>query len=342
MNADRSPLQDEGTSSEVDSDLGSEPEDRHWENDLPHRDDIDMDMKVDTDGGSEQLTESDDGSNGYFRQKIAIQRELPAASKPSSDLSGIGLTGTACVQRVRAKAEQKLLTLMDRGIIRTSRTSARNIPLGYLNGLIESTNGSRSYIGYAIHQEPRQSNPKAKRSYSLLDPVTERKRRMVLRALLSREKTKQLRLTGIRADVNSSITAGSRGPLHPLPLTRISQRTGVPVLFRAEKYQRHVRKLAALYLTLDAQGVRCTKEIVSLTRTVRLNWLREVLGRTAPKSADGEATEQRLSGSGLIIHNIAPEGEPVQPILLDWREQIGTERGGESVSLISAWIEKHR
>jgi hypothetical protein len=152
-----------------------------------------------------------------------------------------------------------------------------------------------------------------------------------------------LRLARVRDEAAaSSVAESSRGPLYPPPRIRISQRTGRPVLSKTEKNQRHVRKLAALYLKLDARGVRCTKEVVSLTRTVRLNWLREVLQRTAPKSADGESTEQRFSGSGLILHNIAPEGEPVQPILLDWREQIGAESGGESVSLISGWIEKHR
>lgn len=45
---------------------------------------------------------------------------------------------------------------------------------------------------------------------------------------------------------------------------------------------------------------------------------------------------------GLVIHDTAASKHASEPILLDWRETVGTEGGGESVSLLRPWMEKYR
>lgn len=122
---------------------------------------------------------------------------------------------------------------------------------------------------------------------------------------------------------------------------RISRLTGATVLSFTEVSDRHLRRLAAVYIDLDSRGVRCTAEVV--TRAMPLRWLRALLKRTDEETADRQAGEVRNGAGQLVIHNTAPIGEPMAPTLLDCREKMGPESGRQSISMLSSpWINKYR
>lgn len=310
-----SPVPDERIWPDSDSEFEFNPEDLQW--DVGGADDE-----------GEHLDKGDDSSD-YSYNESATQHELQvgASALPSDhmDTDISANKGLTKVQNLRNQKKQRLRILMNRGILRSSVTTALAIPLWYLDKIIKSTSdsvpGQRKYEGYAIHKLPRRSISKAERRagmYSFLDPKTASKAGMLLKVLLTSESNT------------------------PRP-ARISKRTGATLPSRRSRvgsYGQHLGRLAAAYFTLDDRGVRCTRDVD--TRRVKLNWLRDVLERTDPETATG-AGEAGKVRTRFVIHNTAPKGEPMAPILLDLGETIGSDDEGETVSLVSGqWINKYR
>jgi hypothetical protein len=214
------------------------------------------------------------------------------------------------------------------------------MPLALVDELIDLTDsaGHKEYKGYAIHES---RTPEGKRTYSFLDPQAALKVAKKIVPLLSptslpRKVSRLAQLSAMRATVLRRSDV-----MTPTTLTARSEpmRTRLPKASRADQLERNgrrLRNLARAYFILEARGIRRTRRVQS--QRVPREFLDALVTQT--DSADPQSAVPEFLG--LVIHDTAASKNASEPILLDWRETVGTEGGGESVSLLRPWMEKYR
>lgn len=276
--------------------------------------DPDWDLGSESDESGHLGKGGDDGDSiqqGLSHVEGDTQQPPSAASSPLSDRMDIvvpsqNLTYT---QKRSSKCGQKLKTLKDRGVLRTSSTVATHIPLNRLDEYLKLTRDAGSgrspskHAGYVIHEVPKTS-PTDKRRFSFMSPAAARDSGLALKPLIVWDHTA------------TSLSTGSLRPPRP-----ISQRTGLPVPSQAKRHNTHLRKKVAAYFTLDARGLRCTSTAATSTglRSLQLDWLTDLIKQTDRGVGDGTVGHRPLAG--MVLHNTAAKKKPFAPTLLNWRER---------------------